>query len=110
MLIYTSVLFLISMFFYSETRQTKKMSSRLLPDFNVDASTATLAAKQFFMISICSAISGLLVLGCWIYQKITSLTCPKPFLAFSMLIYAGGFIIGLYRCYQLKTTLNERER
>ncbi len=110
MLIYTVVLFLISMFFYSETRQTRKMSSRLLPDFNVDASTATLAAKHFFLITICSAISSLLMFGCWIYQKITNLSCPKPFLAFSMLIYAGGFMLGLYRCYQLKNTLNARER
>jgi len=109
MLFYTVVLFLISIFFYSETQQTRKMASRLLPEFNADASTAALAAKHFFTISACSATSGILVLGCWFYQKITHLTCPKPFLAFSMLIYAGGFMLGLYRCYKLKITLNSKQ-
>lgn len=102
MLFYTILLVFISAFFYREGKRMSEMRSHFLPDFNISASVAQVAAKQLFFTSICSAISGIIMLLCWIYQQITHRDCPKILLALSIIIYAGGFMLAMYRCYQLK--------
>lgn len=109
MLFFTVVLIMISILFYSEARHTRQMASRLLPELHNNATAAKLAAKQLLIISACSAISGILMLSCWMYQKITNTPCSKIVLAFSILIYASGFILGFYNCYRLKKSIDSNK-
>ncbi len=106
MLFYTILLVCISIFFCREGCLVKQMSSKLLPDFNEDPSAAQYAAKQIFLISVCSAISGGLMLLCWLYQILAQKNSPKLLIACSIFIYAGGFMLGMYRCYRLKESLS----
>lgn len=109
MLFYTIVLIMISILFYIEARHTIQMTSRLLPEFNTHVSAAKLAAKKLFIISTCSATSGILMLSCWIYEKIAHSPCPKIILAAAILIYAIGFIFGFYGCYIIKKNIDSKK-
>ncbi len=109
MLFYTIILIMISILFYIEARHTRQMTSRLLPEFNAHAWAAKLAAKHLFIISTCSATSGVLILCCWMYQKITHIPCSKLVPGFSILIYTGGFILGFYGCYALKRNIDSKK-
>ena len=106
MLLYAILLTCISIFFYREYLLLKKLDSKLLSDFNQDTATAHYAAKQLFLISICSVSSGILMGFCWLYQTLSQQNSPKVLLACSILIYTGGFILGMYRCYRLKESLS----
>ena len=109
MLLYTILLICISIFFYRESLLLKEMDSKFLSDFNQDTTTAHYAAKQLFLISTCSLISGVLMGFCWLYQTLSQQNSSKVLLACSILIYTGGFILGMYRCYRLKESLSAKK-
>ncbi|WP_304509251.1 hypothetical protein [Anaerotignum sp.] len=102
MLLYTVLLTCISVFFYREKILVGQMNSRLLSDFNKEPSMAQKAAKQLIFISICAAISAMLMLFSLLYRQITHLAAPKFGIALSFLVYGFGITLGMYRCYMLK--------
>lgn len=107
MLLYTIFLSCISIFFYIEGKSVKQGTSRYLSDFNANSTVAQAAAKELFLIALSSAISAILMLFSFFYGKLMHTLAPPIILALSFLIYGGGFIIGMYRCYKLKKKINE---
>ncbi|KXL51853.1 hypothetical protein CLNEO_27090 [Anaerotignum neopropionicum] len=105
MLLYTILLACISIFFFREGMLLVQMKSRLLPDFNKEPSLAKNAGRQLFFISICAALSAVIMLFSLIYRQITHTPSPKIGLALAFLVYGFGIIIGMYRCYKLKKML-----
>lgn len=102
MLVYTILLSCIAIFFYKEGTSLKQRNPKFLLDFNKDAAVAELAAKQLYLISFCSAMSAAFMLIAFIYRQTADTSNPKLLIALSFLIYGGGFMIGMYRCYKLK--------
>ena len=101
MLFYIILMLCISIFFLKETKKLQENNSSLLKEFCKTKELSLAASKILQLIGICSFISALFMLICFITQVFTG-TLLRPLAALSIIFNSGGFIVGILKLYHLQ--------
>ena len=103
MIFYMILMLVVAVFFFREGKKIKEQRSELLKEYCTEPALARDTAKLMVFLGGFSLLSGLLMLFCFVYGKMTG-DLPRWMAAVSIFVYGAGFVTGMLKLNKIQKT------